>query len=258
MKSLPVLGTVLLAASLHPVLAANVPVRFAEGVTHGFLVLRSLDGAILAHGDLLQAARGDEIAKQMIFRFKDGSTFDERTSFTQNGIYALKTYTLSERGPAFDADTELSLTAATGAYRVTVKDHKGGKEKTLEGVLELPPDVYNGLIMTIVKDLPKGTGETVHLVAFTPEPRIIQLAMSPLDEQKVTVGDLTKNAVRIVMKPKLGMWLKFFATILGRIPPDVHAWILTDDVPAFVGYEGTLGTQDSIWRIEVVSPRRSE
>jgi hypothetical protein len=40
------------------------------------------------------------------------------------------------------------------------------------------------------------------------------------------------------------------------VPPDLHAWVLTDDVPAFVGYEGTLGTQGSIWRIETVSPRR--
>jgi len=256
MKSVSTLGTVVLVAALHPLMAAPVPVRFAEGVTHGFLVLRSVDGAALAHGDLLQVLRGGEVDKRMIFRFKDGSVFDENVTFTERGVYALKSYRRSERGPAFAADTEISMTPATGAYRVKTKAHKGGREKILEGTLDLPADVYNGMLLTVVKDLPKGAGEIVHYVAFTPEPRIIELALTPAGEQKVTVGDLTKHAVHYVMKPKLGMWLKFFATIVGRVPPDLHAWILTDDVPAFVGFEGALGGLGPVWRIEVVSPRR--
>jgi hypothetical protein len=256
MKSLSALGAVVLVAALHPLVAATIPVRFADGVTHGFLVLRGVDGATLAHGDLLQVVRGGEIDKRMIFRFKDGSVFDENVTFTERGVYALKSYRLSESGPAFAADTEISMTAGTGAYRVKTKEHKGGKEKILEGTLDLPADVYNGLILTVVKDLPKGAGEIVHFVAFTPEPRIIELALTPVGEEKVIVGDLTKSAVHYVMKPRLGMWLKFFATIVGRVPPDLHAWIMTDDLPAFVAFEGTLGTQSLVWRIETVSPRR--
>ena len=45
------LGTVLLW--LCPLAAIPVPVRFAEGVTHGFLVLRSAGGPLIASGDLL-------------------------------------------------------------------------------------------------------------------------------------------------------------------------------------------------------------
>lgn len=257
MNSRTTLGAVVLAASLTPLAAAPIPVRFSEGVTHGFLMLRGVDGATLAQGDLLQVVRGGEIDKRMSFRFKDGSVFDESVTFTERGVYALKSYALSEKGPAFAADTEISMTIATGAYRVKTKDHKGGEEKVLEGTLDLPSDVYNGMILTVVKDLPKGAGEIIHFVAFTPEPKIIELALTPAGEQKITVGDLTKNAVHYVMHPRLGMWLKFFATILGRVPPDLHAWIVTDDVPAFVGFEGSLTTPGPVWRIELVSPRKA-
>jgi hypothetical protein len=258
MKSMSVLSAVAVVASaaLRAATAAPVPVRFAEGVTHGFLMLRGVDGAVLAQGDLLQVSRDGEIDKRMVFRFKDGSVFDERATYTERGVYALKSYALSKSGPAFEMDTEISMTPATGAYRVTTRDRKGGAEKRFEGKLELPADVYNGMILTIVKDLPKGSAEIIHYVAFTPEPRVIELELKPVGEQKITVGELTKTAVHYVMKPRLGMWLKLFATMLGRMPEDLHAWILTDEVPAFVGFEGSLTTPGPVWRIELASPRR--
>lgn len=257
MKAAYVLGTVVFVAVLHPLQAAPVPVRFAEGVAHGFLVLRSVAGEALAQGDLLQVPRDGEIDKRMTFRFKDGSVFDEHVTFTEQGVYAMKNYRLSQTGPSFAMDTEISLTRTTGAYRVTTKDHKGGKETTIEGTLELPADVYNGMILTVVKDLPKGAGETIHFVAFTPQPKLIELELTPVGEQKIMVGELTKTAVHYVMKPRLGIWLTFFATILRRMPEDLHAWILTDQVPAFVGFEGALTTPGPVWRIELVSPRKS-
>jgi len=258
MKWISVLSTVAWVAALQPLWAAPVPVRFAEGVTHGFLVLREVDGTAIAQGDLLQVGRDGEVDKRMIFRFKDGSVFDERVTYTEHSVYALKTYSLLRTGPAFEADTEISMTAATGAYRVKTKDRKGGEEKTIEGKLDLPPDVYNGMILTVVKDLPKGASEVIHFVAFTPQPRIIELALTPVGEEKVTVGELTKMATHYVMKPRVGMWLKFFATILGRMPEDLHVWVLTDEVPAFVGFSGSLTATGPVWRIELASPRRLE
>jgi len=255
MKSMSVLSAVLVIAALGPVMAAPVPVRFAEGVTHGFLMLRAVDGTTLAQGELLQVPRGGEIDKRMIFRFKDGSVFDEKVTFTEHGVYALKAYHLSESGPSFPADTEISMICATGAYRIKINDRKGGADKVLEGRIELPADVYNGMILTVVKDLPKGAGEVIHFVAFTPEPRLIELALTPAGEETITVGELTRSAMHYVMKPRLGMWLRFFATILRRAPEDFHAWILTDDVPAFVGFRGSLTTPGPVWRIELVSPR---
>ena len=256
-KTVP-LGLLFLMSALLvpiPLSAAPIHVRFTEGVTHGFLLLRSVEGALLATGDLLQVSRGGEVEKRMVFRFRDGSVFDETVVFTEQDVYIMKTYRLLQRGPVFTEDTEISLERSAGKYRVKTKTHKDGREKILEGTLELPIDAYNGsMILTVVKDLPKGTSETVHCVAFTPAPRLIQLELTPAGEHKVLVGELSKTAVHYVLKPRLGIWLKFFAAAIGRVPPDEHVWIVPDDVPAFVRFEGPIYALGPVWRIELASP----
>jgi hypothetical protein len=191
----------------------------------------------------------------MVFRFKDGSVFDETVVFTQQRVFTMQSYRLVQRGPAFTEDTEISLERASGKYRVKTKARKDGREQVLDGTLDLPPDVYNGMVLLVAKNLPKGASETVHIVAFTPKPRLIQLELAPAGEHKVLVGELTKTAIHYVFKPQLGSWVKLFATLLGRVPPDYHAWVVTDEVPAFVRFEGPLYTMGPVWRIELTSPR---
>jgi hypothetical protein len=248
-----VLVTVLLW--LRPASAAPVSVRFVEGVAHGFLVLRTVNGVSIATGDLLQVQRGGQVESRMVFRFKDGSVFDERVVFTQERVFTMQSYRLVQRGPVFAEDTEISLERASRKYRVNTKAHKDGREEVLNGTLDLPPDVYNGMVITVAKNLPKGASETVHLVAFTPTPRLIQLELAPEGEHKVLIGELTKTATHYVLRPRLGSWLKLFATLLGRVPPDSHAWIVRDELPAFVRFEGPLYTMGPVWRIETTSPR---
>ena len=247
-----VLVTMLLGP--RPLSAAPVPVRFVEGATHGFLVLRTVDGVLIASGDLLQVGRGGEVESRMVFHFKDGSVFDETVVFTQQRVFTMQSYRLVQRGPVFAEDTEISL-ERTGKYRVKTKARKDGREEVLDGTLEMPPDVYNGLVLTVAKNLPKGASETVHIVAFTPMPRLIQLELAPAGEHKVLIGELAKTAIQYVFKPQLGVWLKLFTTLLGRVPPDYHAWIITDEVPAFARFEGPLYTTGPVWRIELTSPR---
>ena len=81
------------------------------------------------------------------------------------------------------------------------------------------------------------------------------MEFAPEGEQKVLVGELGKTAIRYVLRPRLGTWLRLFATLLGRVPPDSHAWIISDEVPAFARFEGQLVTTGPVWRIETTSPR---
>ena len=151
--------------------------------------------------------------------------------------------------------SEISLERASGKYHVKTRSRKDGREKVRDGTLDLPPDTYNGMVLTVVKNLSGGAGETVHMVAFTPAPKLIKLNLAPAGEHKILVGGSEKTATRYVLKPKLGSWLNLFASLLGRMPPDNHVWIVTADVPAFVKFEGPLYMNGPAWRIELTSPR---
>jgi hypothetical protein len=55
------------------------------------------------------------------------------------------------------------------------------------------------MVITVAKNLHKGASETVHTVAFTPTPRLIQLELAPAGEHKVLIGELAKTATHYVV-----------------------------------------------------------
>ena len=74
---------VAIAFNAVAVFAAPIPVRFAEGFAHGYLALRDENGDRLADGELIQKSHGHVVDSRLVLRFKDGSLYDERVSFTQ-------------------------------------------------------------------------------------------------------------------------------------------------------------------------------
>ena len=231
---------------------AAIPVRYAEGMVHGFLELSTEAGALLAHGDLLQVPRNGEIVSRMVFHLGSGSVFEESVTFTQRGEFTMQTYHLVQSGPAFADDIDASL-SRSGSYVVKTKSHKNGEEHRYAGTLTLPSDVYNGMVAVIAKNISVRDITTVHIVAFTPEPHVIKLELVPSGSQRVLLGQHTETAVKFAIKPKLGALLLLGAKLTGKAPPDSHVWIITDDVPAFVRSEGPLYS-GPVWRIALTSP----
>ncbi len=249
---LVVLPVLLGVSTLH---AAPVPVRFVEGSAHGFLVLRSMDGDTLGQGELLQVPGDGEIETRLVFRFKDGSLYDETVVFSQRKIFALRRYRLVQRGPSFPTTLDASLDRATGRYKVTYKKNNDNSQEIIEDSLDLPMDVYNGMQAQLLKNLPKGATGTVHFVAFTPEPKLIDLELSPAGEDSFSIGETKKTAHRYALKPRLGPVIGFFASLVGKDPPDFHYWLLGGEAPTFLAFEGPLYVEGPIWRIELASPR---
>ena len=231
---------------------AGIPVRFIEGSVHGFLQLRTAGGATLAPGDLSQVVRDQWIESRMVFHFPDSSVFDETVTFSQRGVFTMQTYHVVQRGPAFANDLDATL-SRSGSYVVKSRSHKDGKEQSYTGSLVLPPDVYNGMIITIAKNLSASDTETVHIVAFTPKPRLIGLQLAPSGAERLLFGQHAETAVNFTLKPKLGVLLGLFARLLGKRPPDSHAWIVFENSPAFVRYEGPMYS-GPVWRIDMASP----
>jgi hypothetical protein len=130
-----------------PLAAEPVAVRYREGSVHGFLALRTLEGKILAAGDLTQTVRGNRVVSRLVFRFKDGSVDDETAVFSQQRNFRLITDRHIQKGPSFPHPTDVSINSSTG--QVTVRYTDNGHEKVETERLDLPPDLANGIILNI-------------------------------------------------------------------------------------------------------------
>jgi hypothetical protein len=241
--SLAVALAMLAPAAAH---AAPVTVRFTEGVVRAFPVLRATDNRKLAQGDLVQVVRGDRIESRLVFRFQDGSLFDETVVFSQDRAFTLLSYRIVQRGPSFPETLEASVDRESGRYEVRYRADEDSPEEVLSGAVQLPDDVYNGMLSLIVKNLPPRTTGRVSIVAFTPKPRVISLELQPLAEERVQVRDVPLTATRYHIRPMLGL----LASLLVVDLPDVRMWVLPGDAPAFLRAEGPLYFMGPVWRIE--------
>jgi hypothetical protein len=234
--------------------AAPVAVRYTEGLIHGFLELSSMEGQPLAHGDLIQVAANNRVTTRLVFKFKDGSLRDESAVFSQRGTFQLLSYHLVQNGPSFQPPMEMSFNSSSAAVTVRYTE-SDGKEKTVTEKLKLPPDVANGIIFTLLKNLrPDGPPTTVSMVASTPKPRLVKLVVTPQGEEPFSLGGGERKAMHYVIKVDIGGLSGVIAPLVGKQPPDLHVWILGGEAPAFVKTEGPLYYGGPIWRIELVSP----
>jgi hypothetical protein len=241
--------------STLPARAAEVAVRFPEGTLRGFLTLTTASGARIADGQILQVVKGSSIETRLSFRFTDRSVLEETVLFSQSGTFRLLHYDQVQRGPSFPHDMRVSLDCESGRYRVDERLRDGGDPHRYDGTLELPKDTYNGMVPIIAKSLPRG-GE-IHMVAFQPKPRVVAVRIEPEGDEEARSGDAKMRAAHYVLKPELGPVVKIVAKMLGKMPPDSHLWIATDDVPAFLRFDGPLGLDAPVWRIELASARLS-
>jgi hypothetical protein len=214
-------------------IAEPVVVRRTEGVLHGFLVLRTLDGERLADGDLIH---------------------EESAVYTQGRYFRLLSARLVQKGPTFPRTLDMSVDAAKD--RVSVRyTEKDGEEKTEDEKLDLPSDLANGMILTLVKNLSvDAKPATVSLVAATPKPRVVKLEISRSGRDPFSTGGTSREALHYVVKVNIGGIAGLLAPLLGKQPPDSHVWVLGGEAPAFVKAELPLYLGGPLWRIELVSP----
>jgi hypothetical protein len=227
--------------------ADPIEVKYTEGVTRGFPVLRSLGGEKLAQGELSQIPRGgDVVESRLIFRFNDGSLHDERVVFSQRGVFTMLSYRLVQQGPSFPETLEATIDRASGRYDVRYRADEDSPEETARGEFALPLNVYNGLLSTIMKNLPVGGSTVVQILAFTPKPRLVKMLLAPAAEDPMKVNDAAVIATRFLMRPQLGL----FASLLVTDIPDMKCWIAGGDAPAFLRFEGPLYFMGPVWRID--------
>lgn len=239
---------------LRTAMAEPVNVRYPEGLTHGFLELQTVGGKNIAWGESTQVVHGDRVTSHMICRFTDGSLYDETTIFSQRGTFRLISDRLIQKGPSFKQSMDRTVDVAKN--EVTVRElNKDGAEKVRTDRMELPPDLVNGLLFTVVKDIRTGSpGTTLSMVATTPKPRIVQLEITPQRADPISVGNIKRNATCFVVKIRIGGIAGIIAPLVGKQPPDLHIWVVENEAPGFVRFEGSLEADGPVWRIQMAPP----
>jgi hypothetical protein len=230
--------------------ADPVPVRHTQGAVHGFLVIRSQAGANLGYGEFIQDADGDRVTAHLAYHFRDGSLDDETFVYTQRDTFRFVSDHHIQRGRFFPKPSEITV-AADGTV-TTVTPGKDGQPKTETQHLDLPNDVSNGMIGTLLANFdPHGPPLRLgQVIPFQGKARLIHLDITPGPESSFTIAGTHRKAAVYRLKIDIGGVVGLIAPIVGKQPPEIEAWILEGDAPLFVREVGQLAEDAPIVSIE--------
>ena len=238
-----------------PQSAAAISVRYTEGLVHGFLVLRTLQGEALAHGDLTQIADGNVVRSRIVFRFRNGSLYDETTVYSERRRFRLVSDHVMQSGPSFPHPEDISIDARSGHVKVVHYTEDNSKPEVESERMRLPVDLANGLIFTLVKNIPRNSSETkVSMIVTTPKPRLAKLVFSDQGEDRIVIGGERREVMHYMIRIEIGGVTGVVAPLVGKEPPPINVWVLGGEAPAVIKSEGPLYTGGPVWQIELESP----
>ena len=230
--------------------AETIPVRYAQGSSHGFAVMKTTDGKVIAIGESTQTVRGDRVQSRLVFRFRDGSVDDDSTVFSQRDVFRLVSDHHIQHGPSFPKPIDFLIDATTGDLTWRAEDGTTTKEH-----MDLPADVSNGLPPNLLLNILPSTPETkISYVAPGKKARLIKLSVKPSGSVPFRIGGLRRKATDFSLHVELGGISGIVAPLVGKQPDDYHIWMQSGTPPVFIREEGPLYEGGPIWRIEQISP----
>jgi hypothetical protein len=234
--------------------ATLVPVKHKEGTSHGFLVLRSQDGKLLATGEVIQTTDGERVTSEVEFHFRDGSIQNEVTVFSQDADFRLISDHLRQQGPSFPKPIDVMIDVGDGNIESAFE--KDSKQKSEQQHLEIPEDAANGLIPFLLKNIsPSEPETTVSMIAATPKARVVKLKIHPAGEQSFSASGQQFKAIHYAVHTDIGGVAGAVATAVGKQPPDAHFWVVGGKAPIFVKFTGQFYEGGPLWNIELANVR---
>jgi hypothetical protein len=221
--------------------AEPISVRHIQRPMHRFMVARSEAGKIIASGEFSQVVQNDEVTMRLTYRFVDGSIDDETTTYRQQGTVRLVRNHHIEKGPFFAKPVDFAVDAATGIATSRTTE-KNGKVHVESEHMDLPDDLANGFVGTLLLNVPHNTKPfRVAILAPVGSGRLIRILISPEGEQPFHTAGQTLKATVFRIHPELGGIVGVIASLIGLQPKDVMVWVLDGEEPAVVRIVGQLG-----------------
>ena len=222
-------------------LAEPISVRHIQRPMHRFMVARSEDGKTIASGEFSQVVQDDEVTMRLTYKFVDGSIDDETTTYRQQGTFRLVRNHHIQKGPFFVKPVDFTVEAATGIATSRTAD-KNGKIHVESEHMDLPDDLANGFVGTLLLNVPHNTTPfRVGILAPVGGGRLVRILISPEGEQSFHAVGQNLKATVFRIHPELGGIVGVIARLIGLQPKDVMVWVLEGEQPAVVRIIGQLG-----------------
>ena len=208
-----------------------------------FQSFSTTDNETLAQGDFAQVRAGDQVTARLVFRFKDGSLYDETVVFSQRDRFTLLSYRIVQRGPSFpETARSLDGPADRAVREVRYRADEESAEEHLSGNAR---HSRRRLQRDALADRQEPAARRRARPSRSSPSRRSPCRDAPAlaaGHGRVPAGEVVRYHVR----PKLGL----FASLLVTDVPDTRVWILLGEAPAFLKAEGPLYFMGPIWRVE--------
>ncbi|MFP5229183.1 MAG: hypothetical protein ACLGXA_16325 [Acidobacteriota bacterium] len=232
--------------------AEGVPTRRKQEPMHQEYVVKSLDGKLLAKGEEVTTAEGDQVRSDLTFRFLDGSLDEQITTFTQGKVFHLIHDWHVQKGPSFP--TPLDMTVDVPSRTVSWHQQKKGADTVSTVHMALPDDLGNGLVPLLVEKIPPGAaGVRVSWVAVAIRPLVVTVAIHP-DTTRVDGLSPLAHAHQYLLHVELHGLAFLVAPLIDKQPADLHFWVTDGAQPSFLRLAGPFYQGAPVWVVESVGP----
>lgn len=230
-----------------------IKMKHGQGEVHAFLAVRTESGKLLGTADEVNVPMDKTWRSRLTIRFRDGSVDDDTAIYTQGSVLRLVSDHHVQKGPSFPSATDVTIKMASGD--VLYHEQKDGKDSVVTEHMDLPVDLANGIMPTLLQNFPKGAAELkVGYLVTTPKPRLVKVAIHPDGPGTYRMGGFARSANKYRMHVEIGGIAGILAPLVGKEPPDLMAWVSTGEAPTFLKLYGFLYLGGPMWRMELTSP----
>jgi hypothetical protein len=188
----------------------------------------------------------------VVFHFSDGSIDDETTVYSQRETLRLISDRHIQSGKSFPDPCDVMIDVPS--QQVSVRGLSKGTNDVKTDHMDLPPELSNGILFTLIQNMEADTPVEVPYVGLSPKPRMVKLAIAKGGEDRFKVGGHSYKAVKYDVKVHLGGVAGVVAPMIGKQPPDSHVWVTESKVPAIIRIDSALYTDGPIWSAQLASP----
>ena len=282
MRQSPFVSLVTLAAAGVTLLCCATPAETpalrlpdVEGSTHGFPILRDINGRKLADGEFTQWVEKDRLRIKITYDFVDevgaassprtaadegirpaipsrGHRVEEIASFLQTPGLIQEDWSWTEvRAGAMEREFRIAF----GSGQATAQKRAGSEVKRWSKLLKIEPGrTFAGFGFTLaLESLRRGLlgGQKFELraIGFTPQPRLVSVEISYAGIDRVAMGNREIDGDCFVIHPKIPLIARAFVQA-----PDTRIWLIRAPPIGFLRWQGPLvEPSDAVIRVDLLA-----